>query len=323
MRRWCIINGCLLLGVALAALVALNLGPEPVTVWSTTTTQATASAILWSARLPRILLALVVGVALGSAGSAYQALLRNPLADPYILGVSGGAALGSAVVVALGFPFIVVAGAAFAASLASMVSIYRFAARPGRTYTHALLLTGVVFNAFAFASIMGIHTVVPMQRAHEILFLLMGNLALGEPMTTAGAAIAVGLGWIVLMVRSRAMNALVLGEETAASLGVNCRRLQWEVFAAGSLMIGATVAVSGLIGFVGLFIPHATRLLWGSDHRLVIPAAGLLGAMFLLLADTLARTVLTGATYQTELPVGVITALVGAPCFVWLLRKQL
>lgn len=299
------------------------MGPSGITLFSSPMERTITAAILWETRLPRILLAGIVGAALGGAGTAYQALLRNPLADPYILGVSGGAALGSALAVAAGLPFAGVVAAAFCMSLGCMLAIYRLAARPGRMYTHALLLTGVVCNAFAFACILMIHALVPMDRAQEILFLLMGNLALADRSMLLPAALAVGIGMSFLLYRAQPLNALALGEETAQSLGVDLRRVQREVFFAGSLMISASVAMSGLIGFVGLFIPHAMRLLFGTDHRLLIPLAALGGAGFLILADTVARALCAGAMYQTELPVGVITALIGAPCFVYVLRKQL
>lgn len=323
MRRALLTIAGLGLLCTLAGLVALNLGPSGITLFSSPMEHTITAAILWETRLPRILLAGIVGAALGGAGTAYQALLRNPLADPYILGVSGGAALGSALAVAAALPFAGVVAAAFCISLGCMLAIYRLAARPGRMYTHALLLTGVVFNAFAFACILMIHALVPMERAQEILFLLMGNLALADRSMLLPAVLAVGTGMAFLLYRAQPLNALALGEETAQSLGVDLRRVQREVFFAGSLMISASVAMSGLIGFVGLFIPHAMRLLFGTDHRLLIPLSALGGAGFLIMADTVARALCAGATYQTELPVGVITALIGAPCFVYVLRKQL
>lgn len=323
MRRWIAINGTLFFVCCAAAVAALNIGPGHVTFRSLVDHSQTASTIIWSVRLPRIILALLVGAALGGAGTAYQALLRNPLADPYILGVSGGAALGSAVAVALRLPFGMAVLAAIALSLMSMIGIYRFAAGPGKVYTHALLLTGVVFNAFAFAGIMFLHTILPVERSQEILFLLMGNLSYAEGPALMVLAIAVPVGLSVLMRLSPAMNAITLGDETASSLGMNLRRFQAGVFFAGSLMVGVSVAVSGLIGFVGLFVPHMVRLLGGSDHRYGLPASALTGALFLLAADTAARSVFGGSAFQTELPVGIITALIGAPCFVFLLRRQI
>ncbi|MBI4238059.1 MAG: iron ABC transporter permease [Deltaproteobacteria bacterium] len=307
-------------GLLLAALlIGLDVGPSSITLWSPAADLKTA--ILWQTRLPRLLLAMLVGGGLAGAGVAYQALLHNPLADPYILGVAGGAALGSALAVACNGTWPWVLACAFLASLLTMAAIFSIARRPARYFAHSLLLTGVVCNAFAFALIMLLHTFVPIQRGQEILFLLMGTLAIAGPEVLPVAGLTIGLGSLVLFWRARALDTLALGEETACSLGIAVQRLQWEIFVAGSLMVGTVVAVSGLIGFVGLFIPHAMRLLVGHRHRLLIPAATLAGAAFLSLADTVARAALSRGTVQTELPVGVITALVGAPCFVWLLRK--
>lgn len=302
-----------------ALFVGLDVGPSNITLWSPP--EDLKTAIVWQTRLPRVLLGMLVGCGLAGAGVAYQALLHNPLADPYILGVAGGAALGSAVAVALGLAWAWVIACACVASLLTMATIFAIARRGAAHFAHGLLLTGVVCNAFAFALIMLLHTFAPIQRGQEILFLLMGTLAIAGPdvLPLAGGAVAVGS--LVLLARARALDTLALGEETATSLGVVVPRLQWEIFVAGSLMVGTVVAVSGLIGFVGLFIPHAMRLLVGHRHRVLLPAAALAGAAFLSLADTVARAALAHGTVQTELPVGVITALVGAPCFVWLLRK--
>ncbi len=280
--------------------------------------------ILWQIRLPRVLLGLLVGMALGSAGTTFQALLRNPLADPYILGVSGGAALGSVLGVILHMPFLVTAFLAFATSLGTMALITWAVGRNGaRNTPHTLLLTGVIFNAFAFALIMLVHAVVSMQDAHAILFLLIGSLETVQLGTVALVAVVVIPGIIWLTRQGQAMNALCLGDDTAHSLGIDVVRMQRHTFIVASIVIGAVVAVSGLIGFVGLFIPHIVRLIWGSDHRLVVPASGLLGGGFLVLADALARTILTQSSLQTELPVGVITALIGGPVFIMLLRREM
>lgn len=323
MHKWIAINGTIFLACCATAVAALNIGPGHATFVSLADPSHISSSIIWSVRLPRVILALLVGAALGGAGTAYQALLRNPLADPYILGVSGSAALGSAIAVAFRLPFGAAVLAAVALSLVSMIGIYRFAAGPGKVYAHALLLTGVVFNAFAFAGIMFLHTILPVERSQEILFLLMGNLSYAEGPTLIALAIAVAIGIAVLMRLSPAMNAVTLGDETASSLGIDIRKFQAWIFFAGSLMVGVAVAVSGLIGFVGLFVPHMIRLLGGSDHRYGLPASALTGALFLLAADTAARSIFGGSAFQTELPVGIITALIGAPCFVYLLRRQM
>lgn len=318
--RWITINLTLLLLLGATAFCALNIGSTTTSLFDPIS--PTRDAILWTARFPRILLAIIVGMALGSAGTAYQALLRNPLADPYILGVAGGAALGSALGIGLGLPFPLIALLAFGASLATITGIVAISRGAGTHFTFRLLLTGVVCNAFAFALMMVMHVFVPAERSQEILALLMGNLTLADPQILLWLTIIVFAGLALLLRRARALDAWALGEETAASLGIATDKLQREVFIAGSLIVGAAVAASGLIGFVGLFIPHAVRMVVGHGHRLVLPASALVGGAFLVIADTVARSVLSYGTYQTELPVGVITALVGAPCFLWLLKRS-
>lgn len=322
-NRWRRTMGLLFLMMLLCVALGLIIGPQGLQ-WEGRHLLPESALILWQVRLPRVLLGLLVGMSLGSAGTTFQALLRNPLADPYILGVSGGAALGSVLGVILHMPFLVTAALAFGSSMATMVLITWAVGRNGaRNTPHTLLLTGVIFNAFAFALIMLVHAVVSMHDAHAILFLLIGSLETVQLQTVAWVAAVVIPGIIWLTRQGQAMNALCLGDDTAQSLGINAERLQRRTFIVASIMIGAVVAVSGLIGFVGLFIPHIVRLLWGSDHRLVIPASGLLGGGFLVLADALARTVLTQTSLQTELPVGVITALIGGPVFIILLRREL
>lgn len=301
----------------------LLIGPQRLH-WDAEKLSTESAVILWKIRLPRVLLGLLVGMALGSAGTTFQALLRNPLADPYILGVSGGAALGSVLGVILHMPFLVTALLAFTTSLATMALITWAVGRNGaRNTPHTLLLTGVIFNAFAFALIMLVHAVVSMQDAHAILFLLIGSLETVQLGTVALVAMVVIPGVLWLTRQGQAMNALCLGDDTAHSLGIDVARMQRRTFIVASIIIGAVVAVSGLIGFVGLFIPHIVRLIWGSDHRLVVPASGLLGGGFLVLADAIARSVLTQTSLQTELPVGVITALIGGPVFILLLRREM
>ncbi len=311
----------ILLTLACAGL-GLMIGAEPLQ-WSDGHLSDASRTILWQLRLPRVTLGLLVGMALGAGGVSFQALLRNPLADPYILGVSGGAALGSVIGVTLHLPFIGTVALAFAVSISTMLLITWAVARHKTTAPHSLLLAGVIFNAFAFALIMLLHATVSLQEAHAILFLLMGSLESVHFSTIGMVAVCVLLPIIWLARRGRELNAISLGADTAASLGISPVKLERRIFAATSIMIGAVVAVSGLIGFVGLFIPHMVRLTLGSDHRLVLPASALVGGGFLVLADTLARTLLASSGLQTELPVGVITALIGGPVFVWLLRREM
>jgi iron complex transport system permease protein len=237
------------------------------------------------------------------------------------LGVSGGAALGSVAGVALHLPLMMIATLAFISSFLSMMLIYWIAKTKGRLPAHTLLLTGVIFNAFSFALIMLIHSLVTMEQAHEILFLMMGSLELYSFKTIAIVAVPVLVGFMILNIFARKMDLMSTGDETAFHLGVDIDRFRKIIFVASSLMIGAVVSVTGLIGFVGLFIPHILRMIVGSDHRILIPASGLAGAAFLVAADTVARSAFAGGDYQMQLPVGVITALVGGPFFVVILKN--
>lgn len=316
------VNLILVVTLVIACLIAMNIGPERATIFERPLDEI-ARSIIFSTRLPRIILGSLVGLTLASTGTAFQSLLRNPLADPYILGVSGGAALGSVIGVSLGLPFSLISIIAFASAFLTMFLIYWIAETKGRLPAHTLLLTGVIFNAFAFALIMLIHSLVSMEQAHEILFLLMGSLELYSYQTIAVVGVAVAAGFAVLIFFSGKMNLMSTGDLTAFHLGLDIEKFRRIIFFSASLMIGAVVSVSGLIGFVGIFIPHTLRLLLGPDHRLLIPASGLLGGAFLVLADTIAKTAFAGGAYQMQLPVGVITALIGGPFFVFVLKKQL
>ena len=277
--------------------------------------------ILFYSRLPRVLLGVIVGFALSSGGVAFQSLLRNPMADPYILGVSGGAALGSVVAVSLGLAFTWVSSVAFLAALGSLLLIYWIAQTKGRLPVYSLLLTGVIFNAFSFALIMFINSLVSFEQAHRIWYLMVGSLeaeSYGKILVVAAFVLS---GFAILFFHAGKMNLMAMGDQAAQYLGLDVEKFRRHIFFAASLMIGATVSLSGLIGFVGLFIPHMVRLWLGSDHRLLLPASALFGAAFLVLADLLARSVLSGSDYQRQIPVGVITALIGGPFFVYLIKK--
>ena len=320
--RWIATNLSLIIILAITLVAALGIGSESVGVSQIFGDDSRAHAILFASRLPRILLAALVGMALASSGGAFQALLRNPLADPFILGVSGGAALGSVLAVGFKLPFVWIAGLAFLGAAISMLVIFTIARNRGRLESTTLLLTGVIFNAFCFALILFVNSIVTMEEAYQILFMLIGNLEAIDLATVGIVAIFVLSGFGVLTALAWKMNLLSLGDMDAKSLGVNIERLKATVFIAASLMVGAAVAASGLIGFVGLAVPHMVRLLFGADNRLLIPASGLLGASFLVWADTAARTVLMNTDYATQLPVGVITAMIGAPLFILLLKGQ-
>ena len=279
--------------------------------------------ILFRTRLPRALLGAVVGGALAATGCVLQAVLRNPLAEPHILGVSGGAALGGVVaLVASGASrvgsILLVPFGAFLGALGAMLLVYRLGTVRGHLQPYTFLLAGVVCNAFTGALIMAFNAFADIFQAHGILFWLMGSLSTQSYWLVLASAAYLSLGVAWLIRRTREFNVLSLGEEGASQLGVDVARTRRVAFIVSSFLVGAAVSVSGMIGFVGLIVPHITRLLIGADYRLLLPASVLVGATFLVLADTIARSALG----PTEIPVGVVTALCGGPFFIYLLRKE-
>jgi iron complex transport system permease protein len=284
-----------------------------------------AETILLRVRLPRVLAAAIIGGALSVAGVAFQGLLRNPLADPYILGVSGGASIGGVVAMLLGLggataPLagLGVEALAFLGALGALLLIERIATVGGSLTVYTLILTGAVFNAFSGALILFLQSVASFEQLHSIVFYLMGQVpASGYPQIALLAA-TVGAGTVAVFAMARDYNALSLGEEGAASVGVDVERVKRRTFALGALLTGLCVAFAGLIGFVGLIVPHVLRLLLGPDHRLLLPLALLGGGAFLVLADLLSRTLVA----PNEIPVGVVTALAGGPFFLYLLRRR-
>ncbi len=280
------------------------------------------AAIVLQLRLPRAIVAALVGGALAVSGAVFQALLRNPLADPYILGVSGGAAVGAVVAMALGA--VLGAGwlvplAAFAGALGAIVLVFRIAVGAGRALdTRVLLLAGVVAGAFFNALILLFLTLTGAGAFRSALFWLMGSLSAASWGQALVLALYLAPAVVALLLLARPLDLLALGEEPALYLGLRVERVKAAAYVIASLAVAASVAMCGAIGFVGLVVPHALRLVWGSGHRLLLPASFLAGAAFLLLADTAART-LAGAQ---ELPVGVVTALVGVPVFAVLLTRR-
>jgi iron complex transport system permease protein len=273
--------------------------------------------ILADIRLPRVLMALVVGAALAVAGAAYQALLRNPLADPGILGISSGAALGaiSATIFTESLP-ISRPVAAFAGAVITIAIVYALGQGRSGSGTERLILAGVIINALLSSIVIFLVTSASGARQRNVLSWLIGDLS-GESKLLLPVAVFVLIGIGAVYLNARSLNLMMIGEQDALALGVEARRVKIAVYLAASLLTGAAVAVSGAIGFVGLIIPHAVRLVGGSDNRLVVPASAMVGAVFLMLADTVART----AVAPRELNIGVITSLVGAPVFVYLLRR--
>ena len=278
--------------------------------------------IVRTLRLPRAAAAALVGAALAVSGAVFQALLRNPLADPYVLGVSGGAAAGAVLAVVLGWGLAAawaVPLAAFVGAMAAVALVFRIALAVGPALdARVLLLSGVVVGAFFNAAVLLLLTLADVETYRSALFWLMGSLA-GATAREAGllAAYLVPAMGVVLWL-ARALNLLALGEEPAAYLGARVARVKLVGFGVASLLAAAGVAAAGVIGFVGLVVPHAVRTIWGADHEVLLPASALLGAAFLVLVDAGARTI--GA--PTELPIGVVTALLGVPFFVSVLRRR-
>lgn len=311
--------------VVAALLIAIGAGAASIPLADVVRTlfgggDATTRAIVLDLRLPRAALALVAGGALAVSGAVFQALLRNPLAEPYVLGVSGGAAVGAIGAIVLGSVAFTAAIpiAALAGALAAVLLVYRIAAGVGGALdTRVLLLAGVVVGAFCNALILLLLTLADVESFRSAIFWMMGSLAAARWSGTTMLALYTLPGVVVLLALARPLNLLTLGEETASYLGTRTERVKLVAYTVASLLVAATVAVCGVIGFIGLIVPHALRLLWGSDHRLLLPGSFLGGGAFLLLADTAARTLAAPA----ELPVGVVTALIGVPLFMLLLVR--
>lgn len=314
--------------LVVAALFSLAFGsvwiPIP-QVWAILTGQggqATFQTILLDIRLPRTLLVLITGMALAGSGATYQGLFRNPLADPYLIGVASGAGLGAVAAMSIRWPYtsmglFIVPFAAFLTGLLTVFIVYRLAKVGGAVPTTNLILAGVAVSSFATAltSFLMLRSTGEVRRA---ISWLLGGFSLGgwEAVFALLPYVMVGLG--VLLLSSYALNLLQFGDEQAQQLGLDVQRAKIILLAASSLVTAAAVAFSGIIGFVGLIIPHVARIWWGSDYRRLLPLSILLGGSALLFADLLARIVLA----PQELPVGIVTALAGAPFFLWVLRRS-
>jgi iron complex transport system permease protein len=326
---------CAILALLLLAMVllALRLGAVPFSfgdlgqnLWWLITGQTDKVStdfrlIMVDIRLPRILLGIVVGAALSVAGAGFQALLRNPLADPYVLGVSSGAALGAilALLAAPALPLMTPL-AAFLGAAATIAAVYFLGRRQGQLDSGTLLLAGIVTASFLSATIMFLMTTLATRDLRGIAFWLMGDLSASLPrgllwVLIAGFVIAAG----AILTTASDLNVLLSGEREAMHLGVDVTRVKLVVYISASVLTGLAVSVSGAIGYVGLLVPHVMRMFFGSDYRLLIPTSALGGAIAIVVADTLARTVIA----PTELPVGAMTAMAGAPVFIYLLRRRL
>jgi iron complex transport system permease protein len=275
------------------------------------------ATIIWQIRLPRVVLAAVVGATLALGGVVFQALLRNPLAEPYILGVSGGSAIGAIIAMLLGFsPFPGVALSSFGGSMLVLALVLMLAAGKSVMRRDSLLLGGVMMNALCGAIIMFLISLSRNTQIQNILFWLMGDLSMFSR-EQLPLLLTVLPSFILIFVMARPMNLLLTGQENAAVMGVNVKLVTYLLLLATTFMVSIAVCHSGLIGFVGLVIPHVLRLAIGSDHRLLIPGSILGGSSFLIICDLLARSIPAGG----ELPVGIVTALVGAPLFIFLLWR--
>jgi iron complex transport system permease protein len=276
---------------------------------------------LLTLRLHRIATGFVVGAALASAGAVFQAILRNPLADPYVLGVSGGGALGAALTILLGWyawhPLALPLGA-FIAAAATLALVYALASHDGAPSIYGLILSGVIVSAMASSVLLLLLSLATVEGLHSITWWTLGNLQGGSTPLLLACTACVLIGWLVNWALARDLNALALGTEMAHHLGVRTGAVVVLALAAATLAAASAVALAGLIGFVGLLVPHAMRQITGADHRRLLPAAALAGGALLTLCDTLARTLLA----PRELPVGVITALIGGPFFLALLRRR-
>ncbi len=283
---------------------------------------ATWETIILMVRLPRVLVAGLVGFALATSGTIFQGLLKNPMADPYIIGISSGASLGAALVFSFNLNFSyanfnTLPLFAFIGALLTGFLVYYLARKGGKVPVATLLLAGIAVSSF-LSAIVSLLMFFNDESLNQIVYWMMGSLASASWSEFHMIWIYILPGFLASFFLAREINLMLLGEDSAQSLGVEIEKLKQLLLVVASLLAGAAVAVSGIIGFVGLIIPHITRLLVGPDHRILIPASALGGAIFLVATDTLARTLLA----PTELPVGIITALFGAPFFLYLLRKN-
>jgi len=277
------------------------------------------SSIVWRIRFPRVLLAAVVGATLSLGGLVFQALLRNPLAEPFILGISGGSAIGAIIGILLGLSrFPGICFTSFIGSLGTLALILVMSTGKSVLRKDALLLSGVMVNAFCSAIIMFLVSITQDARLHNIIFWLMGDLSAADlPQVVILGAILIPC-FIMVFLFSHAMNLLMMGKDMAKTMGINIKAVTFTLLIVTSFMVSATVSFSGLVGFVGLVIPHLLRLVLGPDHRSLVPACLFGGAAYLVLCDLLARTL----PQQGEMPAGVVTALIGAPLFIILLKKS-
>jgi iron complex transport system permease protein len=309
------VGGAILI-VAAAVLFGLLVGSVPVSLAALARGDATARAI-FALRLPRVALAAGTGAALAVAGTALQALLKNPLADPFLLGTSGGAAAGAAVAIALGAGPVGSPAGAFLGAAFSTGAVLLLARRGGRLDLQRLLLAGVTANAFFSAVILLLFSAASAGSSRSMLFWMMGSLAQARPSEAWALAAYLAAGGGLLLASAPALNLFLVGEESAASLGAPVERTKAAVFAGAALLAAAATAFVGIVGFVGLIAPHLARLGWGNDQRRLLPCSAAAGAALVITADALSRVLFSPA----EIPIGAVTALVGVPFFLLALRR--
>lgn len=313
----------LLLLVIVTAVIGLLIGPVNITfkefaeVFLSPNSNSPAAQIIYDIRLPRILYAIAVGGGLSVAGAVFQAVLMNPLAEPYILGISSGGTFGAVLSFLIGASFLGTQLFSFAGAVSVMLLVFILGKRFGELEPNVLLLSGVMVGAFFSAAILLMMGLLN-DSLRTAVFWLIGNLSIADKSNVVFVLPITIVVSVVLILQSNKYNILSLGNENAKQLGINTTFLRNSTYILTSLMIGTLVSVSGIIGFVGLLVPHVCRMIFGVDNRVVVPASFFIGAAYLTLADTIARSIISPA----ELPVGAVTALIGAPVFVYLLRKR-
>ncbi len=329
--HWRLIVLILIVILGLSILLATAIGPvqiSPLTILTilinklslVSTPQDTNEIIIFQIRLPRIILSLLVGSALAVSGVVMQGIFKNPMADPYIIGISSGAAFGASSTMVLGIAIFgpyTVSFMAFLGAITTTFVVYNIARAGGKVPVETLLLSGIALASF-LSALTGLITYISGEELHQIIFWLMGGLWNANWNKVMIAFPVISFGIVLVYLFARDLNVMLLGEEPAQHLGIETEFLKKIMLIIVSLITGVAVSVSGIIGFVGLIIPHIVRILVGPDHRILIPASALTGAVFLIWTDTLARTIIT----PTEIPVGIITALSGAPFFIYLLRRK-
>lgn len=326
-RARVILAGCVV-ALLLAIVLGASFGTDPVSVVTAVLDPASRDHdIVFEVRLPRVLLAALAGAGLSVVGVALQALLRNPLAEPFVLGVSGGSAFGATIAILCGLTGGTVLGAslvpiaALAGGVGATILVHAFAAAAPGSRGTSVLLSGIVVNAIASAAITFVKTLIAPAKAQELLFWLMGFLDVPSRASLVALLVYGGIGTAILLYDAARLNVLSLGDDAAEHLGIRVRTVEIRTLLASSLVVGAIVSVTGLIGFVGLIVPHVLRRLLGADTRVLMPASLVLGGAALVLCDLVSRA--SFRWLHTEPPVGAVTALVGGPLFLFLLRRRL